>query len=316
MTSTIGSDHTLVTVNLPDGVRCAIAMTYDTDMAGGYAPDGVCHGRTMPAIKEYILRLCDTAEDFGDRLHFFQIGNGLEATEDVSYLQEVLDRGHDLDQHTYSHVGLNTEDLALLDRELSRTNELFAERLGHESIVLRGPGGYENGLRGKPANQRIVLDNGFRWVSCEFNFRATADDYEQTISGPAENQPYAYDTGLVELPIMSLTVRTFFDTVMNVDRPAYEAWCAESGHRPLPDDWSKAPWTADEALDAWIDYNLRVADFCYENGLLWVVCWHPYSHYVHDPGNEALPALLQWAADRDDAIICTLRDAVEWIEEP
>ncbi len=29
------TDHTPVPVTLPDGVRCAIALTCDTDMAGG-----------------------------------------------------------------------------------------------------------------------------------------------------------------------------------------------------------------------------------------------------------------------------------------
>ncbi|MEA3400878.1 MAG: polysaccharide deacetylase family protein [Armatimonadota bacterium] len=314
MTSTAASDRTPVQVTLPDGVRCAMAMTYDTDMAAGYAPDGVCHGRSMPALKSYILRLCDTAEQLGVRLHFFQIANGLEPTEDVGYLREVLDGGHDLDSHTYSHEPLNTEHLGLLHRELSRADELFEERLGHTSTVLRGPGGYEHGLRGLPDNQQVILDNGFRWVSCEYNFRAGPDDYMQAVSGPAEDVVYAYDSGLIELPIMSLTDRNFFDSIMNVDRAAYEAWRAEWGHRAVGESWTKAPWTADDALDRWIDYNLSVADFAYQNALLWVVAWHPYSHYLHDPENRALPALLRWAAERDGVLVCTLRDVVEWIE--
>jgi len=306
-------DRTPVRVTLPEGVRCAIALTYDTDMAGGYAPDGVCHGRTMPALQEYMLRLCDTAERYGVWLHFFQIGNGLEATEEVAYLREVLDRGHDLDSHTYSHVPLVTDDLDLLDFELRRTNELLSERLGHTSTVLRGPGGYANGLRGMPGNQRVILDNGFRWVSCEYNFRVGPDDYMQTVSGPAREVCYAYDTGLIELPIMSLTDRNFFDSLMCVDRPAYDAWRAEHGHQPVGEGWQKAPWTREDALKRWIEHNLAVADFVYEHGLLWVIAWHPYSHYLHDPDNQMLGALLTWAEIHDDAVVCTLRDAVEWL---
>ncbi len=309
----MSEDRSPLQVTLPEGARCAIAVTYDTDMAAGYAPDGVCHGRTMPALKQHILRLCDTADSFGVRLHFFQIGNGLEATEDVGYLREVIDRGHDLDQHTYSHVPLIADDLELLDFELRRTNELFAERLGHVSTVLRGPGGYANGLRGRPDNQRVILDNGFRWVSCEYNLRAAFDDYVETTSGPAENQPYALDSGLIELPIMSLTDRTFFDTLMCVDQDAYRSWRVEHGHQPVGEGWRKAPWTREDALDRWVEYNLAVADLVYEHGLLWVIAWHPYSHYVHDPANQMLPALLTWAESHDDAVICTLRDAVEWL---
>lgn len=302
-----------VEVNLPEGARCAVAITYDTDMAGGYAPDGVCHGRTMPAIKQHILRLCDTAEDHCVRLHFFQIGNGLEATEDVGYLQEVLERGHDLDQHTYSHVPLVTDDLDLLDHELGRTNELFQQRLGHLSTVLRGPGGYAGGLQGRPENQRVILDHGFRWVSCEYNFRVSFDDYMATVPGPAQNRPYALPTGLVEVPIMSITDRNFFDSIMCVDPDAYREWRVARGHDPVPDGWQRAPWTRDDALDRWIEYNLAVAEYAYEHGLLWVLCWHPHSHYLHDPENRALPALLEWAEQREDVVVCTLRDAVRWL---
>jgi len=307
------NDRTPITVTLPEGVRCAIAMTYDTDMAAGYAPDGICHGRTMPQVKDYMLRLCATAEEHRVRLHFFQICNGLEATEDVGYLREVIDRGHDLDSHTYSHQPLVTDDLGMLDFELRRANELLAERLGRTSTVLRGPGGYVGGLRGRTENQQVILENGFRWVSCEYNFRTTPASYMDATSGPAEEVCYAYDSGLVELPIMSLTDRNFFDSLMCVDRPVYDAWRRELGHRALPADWQKAPWTREDALERWIEYNLATAEFAYERGLLWVVAWHPYTHLVHDPQNRALPALLGWAAARDDVAVCTLRDAVAWL---
>ncbi len=307
-------DRTPITVTLPEGVRCAIALTYDTDMAAGYAPDGICHGRTMPQLKDYMLRLCATAEEHCVRLHFFQICNGLEPTEDVGYLREIIDRGHDLDSHTYSHQPLNIDDLDVLDFELRRANELLAERLGHTSTVLRGPGGYAGGLRGHAANQRVILDNGFHWVSCEYNFRVTPASYMEAISGPAQEVCYAYNSGLVELPIMSLTDRNFFDSLMCVDRAACDAWRQELGHRALPDGRAKAPWTREDALERWIEYNLATAEFACEHRLLWVAAWHPYTHLVHDPHNRTLPALLEWASERDDVVVCTLRDAAQWLE--
>ena len=65
-----------------------------------------------------------------------------------------------------------------------------------------------------------------------------------------------------------------------------------------------------QALDEWIDYNLSVLDYTYEHGLLWVPVWHPYSHYLHDPENRTLPALLNHAAAKPDKVwVCTVRDA-------
>ncbi len=307
------TDHTPVKITLPDGVRCAIALSYDTDMAGGYAPDGICHGRTAPFLAEYMLRLCDTAEQYHVKLQFFQIGNGLDADQDVAYLEEILARGHEVDSHTYSHVPLITDDLALLAEELARTNRLFEERLGHRSTVLRGPGGYAEGLRGRPENQRIILDNGFRWVSGEYSARLRSAERDGAVRNPSVDAPYAYDTGLIELPIQSWTDRHFFDTRLCVDKEAYEAWRVEHGHQPVPAGW-RCPWTAPDALERWIEYNLAVVDFAYERRLLAIICWHPYSHYLHDPEMRMLPALLEHCARKEKrAWVCTVRDACEMV---
>ena len=303
------TDHRPITVTLPEGVRCAIALSYDTDMAGGYAPDGVCHGRTAPFLADYMLRLCDTAEQFGASLQFFQICNGLEPDQDVGYLLEILRRGHVVDSHTYSPVPLNTGDVAQLAEELALANRLLADRLGVTSTVLRGPGGYARGLRGLPENQRVILDSGFRWVSCEYSANLRSGDWDAAGINPSVDVPYAYDSGLIELPLQSWTDRSFFDTHQCVDPVAWDRFKAEWGHKPLPKDF-RPEWTAPDALERWIEYNLQVAEFVYDHRLLWVVCWHPYSHYVHDRGNRMLPALLEWAASRPErAWVCTVRDA-------
>ena len=76
---------------------------------------------------------------------------------------------------------------------------------------------------------------------------------------------------------------------------------------------SAAPpvWTPRGALDAWIEHILAAADFAYENRLLWTPVWHPYSHYVHDPENRVLPALLEHCAGKPETFaFYTLRDVV------
>ncbi|UCH34909.1 MAG: polysaccharide deacetylase family protein [Armatimonadota bacterium] len=308
-------DRNAVQIEMPEGIRCAIALTYDTDMAGGYAPDLICHGCTMPALQDYMFRLCNTAEQHGVRLHFFQIGNGLVESEDVTYLREILRRGHVVDSHTYSHIALVTPDIKTLDEELALTNQLFEKRLGWKSTVLRGPGGYQDGLRGKPENQRVIIRNGFHWVSCQYDNTLAQQPVEKAVEAAGRDLPYAYDTGLVEFPLQGFTDRVWFETVKMEDRELYDAWRAEWGHKAVPDG-SRAPWTTADALDNWIDYNLAAADYAYDNGLLWIICWHPYSHYVHDPENKMLPALLQHCAAKskkkkaDMAWVCTLRDAV------
>ena len=313
MNTAFSTEHLPVKVRLPEGVRCAVALSYDTDMAAGYAPDGICHGRTMPALQEYMLRLCDTAERYGARVHFFQIGNGLEEP-DLEYLKEILHRGHLVDSHTYSHLALTTEDVGLLDEELARTNRLFQERLGWTSTVLRGPGGYTHGLDGLKANQEVILKNGFRWVSGRYNHDIYSQGEGFAREASLREPVYAYPTGLIELPVQGYTDRAWFDWQECTDPDAYTAWRRAHGHKPVPPGW-RCPWTAPDALERWIAYNLAAADFAYEHRLLWIPVWHPYSHYLHDPENRMLPALLEHCAAKPEKVwVCSVRDAAEMLE--
>lgn len=307
----MSNNHIPVDVPLPKGVRCAIALTYDTDMAGGYAPDGICHGRTMPALQDYIMRLCGTAGQFGVRLQFFQIGNGLELPDVVEHVRQILKRGHIVDLHTYSHLPLITKEVQKLDDELALTNQLFEEKLVWKSTVLRGPGGYQNGLDGLRENQRVIQKNGFKWVSGRFTGQLLGRRGSTSTEGPALEPPYAYPTGLIEWPIQAATDRTWFDTLRCTDAEAYARWRKECGHKPIPKGW-RAPWTDKDALDERIRYNQAVADFAYERSLACCLCWHPYSHYVHDPDNRALPALLAHCAAKPEKVwVCTMRDLVQ-----
>ncbi len=104
-------------ITLPPDVRCAIALSYDLEMCAGYAPDLINHGHIIPEIQQYTLDLCDVAESFDARLHFFYVANGLES-DNIGYLKEILERGHIIDSHTYSHVSLAIEDMQLLQNNL------------------------------------------------------------------------------------------------------------------------------------------------------------------------------------------------------
>lgn len=299
-------------VHLPKGVRCAIALSYDLEMCAGYQPDGVNHGRIIPEVQEYTLDLCDVAEEYGVQLHFFYVGNGLEQTFDC--LKAILSRGHALDNHTYAHLALTTDDVALLDEELALTNRLFEERLGWRSTVLRGPGGYQNGLDGKLENQKAVLKNGFRWVSCRHD-GTHRGDMAHILRTAKENVPYAYPTGLTEIPIQGLTDRTFFDTLRNVAPEKYQEWRKAEGGRPVAGGW-KAPWTAPGALDEWMAYHRQAIDYAYEHRLLWVPVWHPTTHYLHDRENVALRHFLEYCRSRPEKVwACTVRDAAEMLAE-
>jgi peptidoglycan/xylan/chitin deacetylase (PgdA/CDA1 family) len=292
---------------LPAGVRCAIALSYDLEMCAGYQPDLVKRGRILPEVQRYMLELCAVAEAFGVQLHFFYVGNGLDET--YACLRALLDRGHVLDSHTYTHLPLITDDVRRLDEELALVNELFERRLGWRSTVLRGPGGYQDGLDSRPENQRVILRNGFKWVSCRVDRQARLGDRAAVLVVASRLRPYAYPTGLVEIPFQGFSDRSFFETYRNVAPDRYVAWRTEHGGKPVADDW-RAPWTPPTALAEWMEYHRQAIDYAYEHRLLWVPVWHPLSHYLHDRQNVVLRHFLEYCRSKPEPVwVCTVRDA-------
>lgn len=301
-------------IELPEGVRCVVALTYDTDMAAGYSPDGICHGRTAPFLQNYIFTLCDVAESYGVRLHLFQIANGLEISEDTGYLQRIIERGHLVDCHTYNHLNLAYTPAAELDEDLMRADRLFRERLGYKSRVLRGPGGYRHGEL-PTTNQQVILKYGYRWVSGEVDYELPQKDEQYMVSASSRGLPSKYPNGLIEVPIQGWTDRMWFDGYKCIDPQAYAKWRREWGHRAVPDGW-QCPWTAPDALDEWIRINLATLDYAYQHRLSWVICWHPYSHYLHDRECRMLRAFLEAVAAKPQKIwVCTLMDFIGLLME-
>lgn len=63
-----------------------------------------------------------------------------------------------------------------------------------------------------------------------------------------------------------------------------------------------------------VEIPIHVLYYAYEHRLLWVPCWHPYTHYLHDPDHRTLSALLARAAAKPERVwVCTLRDAASMI---
>jgi peptidoglycan/xylan/chitin deacetylase (PgdA/CDA1 family) len=302
-----------IAAKLPEGVRCAIALSYDLEMCAGYAPDGINHGRIMPALQAYLLRLCGLAEDYGTQLQIFLVCEALEE-KDIGYLEEIVRRGHTLDSHTYSHQHLGTTSSTDLDEELSRANWLLQEKLGIHSTVLRGPYGYDQGWHNLPAeNRRVILDNGFQWVSGEHDVAVYTQASDQWAQALERERPYLYPEGLVEIPSQGWSDRMWFDMRPEVDQAVIDTWRLSHGHRPVPAGW-RAPWLVGSALEEWIALNLAMLDYAYEHRLLWVPTWHPYTHYLHDPECRMLESLLSHVAGKPDRVwVCTVRDAAQMI---
>lgn len=99
-----------------------IALTFD---------DGPKQGTTD--------RLLDGLRERGAKATFFLIGSGIEGNEDL--IRRMQAEGHQVGNHTWSHVSLKGASQETLNREVGQTQELLEEILGEDDYWLRPPYG-------------------------------------------------------------------------------------------------------------------------------------------------------------------------------
>lgn len=271
----------------PDA-RAVIALGWDCEMIGDYEDtnaSGVTHGHLDDRVIEYMLGLATVAEKADFRLQYFILGQTFE--QPVDFLSDLHGRGHALDQHTYDHLSLISEDQEAVRRQISQTNDLFEQHLGFRPLGLRAPGGYGQALYDHPQTQELVKNEGLQFVSSHYATKSPSGKYDVYADKNAHqimkhHQPRRYDNGLLEIPISGYSDRHFFDLLQ----------------RPL---------------DLWIRHLQECVDFAYDmGGLLYTPALHPDTHSRHDPGMETLPTLIEYAGKKMEPVkFVTYREVAE-----
>ena len=284
-----------------DPKKAQIGITLDLEMSRHYPKRGMLEwdyqkGNLDEATKQYSLRAARVAKERGGKIHFFCVGRVLEQP-DIGWLQEIIKEGHPVGNHTYDHVNVWTKDpkqtqfrfqrspwlirgkeAADIVRENVRVTTLaMKERLGIVPDGFRTPGGSNNALNGREDIQKLLLDEGFRWVSSKYPAHKsgeimkppTLDVYASIVRAQAEAQPYVYPTGLIEIPMSPISDVTAF-------RSKY--WKLEY--------FLKAVRLATE----WAIENRAVFDFLA----------HPSCLGVEDPGFETIKLICDIVKDAGD----------------
>ena len=83
--------------------------------------------------------LLDGLQERGAHATFFVLG--MEAEKEPELLRRMQAEGHQVAQHTYSHVRLNESSDAALTEEVTKTNEILLDILGEGEYWLRPPYG-------------------------------------------------------------------------------------------------------------------------------------------------------------------------------
>ncbi|MBY0589085.1 polysaccharide deacetylase family protein [bacterium] len=214
-----------------------IAITLDLEMARNFPrweETGWDYekGNLNQESKDYTLEAARRVKQAGGRLHTFAVGQTFEQ-ENVDWMKQLIHEGHAIGNHTYDHVYLLAKDLpdlqyrfqrapwllegrdvaSALRENIRRCTQAMETRLGIKPAGFRTPGGFAQGLTGREDLQRMLLDLGFTWASCQYPAHPIGEPMKRpasaTIDGIIEAQkgaqPRRYPTGLLEIPMSPIS---------------------------------------------------------------------------------------------------------------
>ncbi len=221
-----------------------LAITLDLEMSAEYPRRGMTEwnyrkGDLDADTKRYAVRAAEVAREHGGLIHFFALGQTLEQ-EDVGWLRALAEAGHPVGNHTYDHVNLlaaRMDDVQFrfrrapwlvrgktvpeaIEQNVESATLALRERCGITPAGFRTPGGFANGLRDRADLQRMLLRQGFTWVSSLYPPHPSGtpkaepgdDVYAAIVRAQAAAQPFAYPSGLVEVPMSPVSDVTAFRT--------------------------------------------------------------------------------------------------------
>ncbi|MEX0586126.1 MAG: polysaccharide deacetylase family protein [Pirellulales bacterium] len=214
-----------------------IAITLDLEMSRNFPTWDQTHwdyekGNLNEETKRYTLEAARRVKAAGGVVHCFVVGQVFEQ-QDVDWLKQLVQAGHKVGNHTYDHVNVKATDLAdvqfrfrrapwlvdgrqpadVIRENIRLTNVALKTRIGIDPAGFRTPGGFNNGLVDRADVQRMLLDQGFRWVSSlypahplgEPGKEPSADVRNQIVAAIEKAQPSVYPSGLVEVPMSPIS---------------------------------------------------------------------------------------------------------------
>lgn len=224
--------------------KALVAITLDLEMSAEYPRRGMTEwnfrkGDLDGDTKRYAVEAAKVVRDRGGRIHFFALGRSLEQ-EDVSWLKDLAAAGHAIGNHTYDHVNLKAAKAEeaqfrfrrapwlvrgktvadVIEDNVEATTLALRERCGIAANGFRTPGGFPDGLKDRPDLQKLLLRQGFTWVSSLYPAHTCGKPKEQPgdpvyadiVRAQAAAQPFVYPTGLIELPMSPVSDVTAFRT--------------------------------------------------------------------------------------------------------
>jgi peptidoglycan/xylan/chitin deacetylase (PgdA/CDA1 family) len=220
-------------VTRPPRDMARVAITLDLEMSRNFPTWETTHwdyekGNLDADTKAYAVEAARRVKERGGIIHFFCVGRVLEQ-ENVEWLKGLVADGQKIGNHTYDHVYVLAKKADEIQFRFTRapwlmrgrapaeviaenirmTTEALKTRVGIDAAGFRTPGGFAMGLEGREDVQKMLLEQGFTWVSSKYpahknsqpGERPTPEVFDDIVRAQAEAQPFVYPTGLIELPM-------------------------------------------------------------------------------------------------------------------
>ena len=217
--------------------KAHIAITFDLEMSRMYPKRDMLEwdyqkGNLNEPTKKYALDAARLVKSRGGLIHFFCVARVLEQP-DVGWLKEIAAMGHPIGNHTYDHVNVlatKPEETQyrfrrcpwlvqgktvqqIIRENIRMTTMAMKQRAGIDAAGFRTPGGSHAGLDGRGDIQRLLLGEGFTWVSSKYpshksskaGVEPTEDVFASIVDAQEQAQPYVYPTGLIEIPMSPIS---------------------------------------------------------------------------------------------------------------
>jgi peptidoglycan/xylan/chitin deacetylase (PgdA/CDA1 family) len=222
--------------------KAQIAITLDLEMSREYPRRGMTEwdykkGDLDEPTKRYAVEAAEAVKRSGGRIHFFCVARVLEQP-DVEWLKQLAADGHRIGNHTYDHVNVRATTpeetqfrfrrapwlvagktaAEIIDDNIRMAARALKERAGIDAAGFRTPGGFNDGLEDRPDLQRMLLAQGYKWVSSKYpahesqleSGAPSAQTMESILAAQRPAQPFVYPSGLVEVPMSPISDVTAF----------------------------------------------------------------------------------------------------------
>lgn len=123
-----------------NGEKKKIALTFDD------GPSKTNTAAILEVLKEYEIKAT-----------FFVIGENAE--KDPERIRSIYDAGHEIGNHTYSHIYISKVSEEKLRGEIKKTEDILFEITGEKPRVFRPPGGFYN-----DASLAVLEELGYQCV--------------------------------------------------------------------------------------------------------------------------------------------------------